>query len=384
MIPARRLSHLLVLLPSTAMGGTERHSVELAARLAGRAGLRVTLAGEPMLRAGLQAALPPGLPAPALIGANTGWDGLDGLERQAAEATRVIAETQPDIAVVPLPWPDAGLGLLRALARAGLPRLAILHLLPEGALPGGLDPAALRAAEPGAAAWAAVSTPAARRGEGLLGLAPGFIRVVPNAAPPLPATRPDRAGSRRRLGLAEGERVLLFLGRLDRAKGADLLPGIAEATGLSLLVAGDGALRKSLAAAAAAPGSRLRLLGRVADPGPLYAAADALLLPSRMEGAPLVFMEAAAHGVPVVGSAAALEALGDEAPRMARVAAEEGALASEVQALFADPAGTAARVAAARALARHLSWPRATETWLGLLRAAVLRAGSDPTGSDRA
>jgi glycosyltransferase involved in cell wall biosynthesis len=316
-----------------------------------------------------------------VLGANLGWDGVAKLGRQAAEARRMIEAEAPDICLLPLPWPDAGLGIMQALAEARLPRLAILHLVPEGALPQGLDPAAVAAGAPRDMAWAAVSAPAARRAEALFGLDPAQIRVVPNAAPPGPPPGTDRAGLRLRvragLGVQEGEGLVVFVGRLERGKGADLLPELARRLDATLAVAGDGSLQPALAQAAASdPRARLRLLGSVADPSPLYLAADALVLPSRMEGAPLVFMEAAAHRTPVIATAAALEALGEDAPRMALLVPESdaAALAAALPALRADPAGTRSRVEEAEALARRLTWDRATEAWAGLLRAAALRA----------
>ena len=44
------------------------------------------------------------------------------------------------------------------------------------------------------------------------------------------------------------------------------------------------------------PAGWLRMLGQLADPTPWYLAADALVLPSVLEGLPLVFLEAAAAG----------------------------------------------------------------------------------------
>jgi glycosyltransferase involved in cell wall biosynthesis len=114
----------------------------------------------------------------------------------------------------------------------------------------------------------------------------------------------------------------------------------------------------------------------VAVPAPWYLAADALLLPSRLEGAPLVFLEAAAHRLPVVATAAALEALGPDAPRLARIAAHAAAdLAAAVEDALADAAGTAARVEAAAAHAASLDWERTMDGLVGLLRGATARMG---------
>jgi glycosyltransferase involved in cell wall biosynthesis len=51
---------------------------------------------------------------------------------------------------------------------------------------------------------------------------------------------------------------------------------------------------------AASMGGRVEFLGHVSDPGQFYAAADVFLLPSREDPFPLVAMEAAAFGVPII------------------------------------------------------------------------------------
>jgi glycosyltransferase involved in cell wall biosynthesis len=297
-----RIARLLVALPSDRMGGTERHTAELARRIAARSRLDVALAADPALHPALAPLLGPGVALHAAA--------LADPAAQAAEARRLLDTLRPDAAFVPLPWPDAADALLPVLAAAALPRLVLLHLAPEEpprppvAL--GLDGAVL----------AAVSAPVARRGARAWGLPEGSVAVLPNPAPtPTTLDRAiTRAAIRSGLGLPPDAPLLLFVGRLEEAKGADLLPGISARLPVPIAVAGDGPLAGFLAAAAVAdPRRLLRLLGPLADPAPWYAAADALLMPSRLEGAPLAFLEAAAQRCPVVGTAAALEALGDGA-----------------------------------------------------------------------
>ena len=70
-----------------------------------------------------------------------------------------------------------------------------------------------------------------------------------------------------------------------------------------LVVAGDGPERAALEAqAAAAAGSRVRFTGALADAGPVYAAADVIVLPSRTEGMPAVLIEAGLRQRAVVAS----------------------------------------------------------------------------------
>jgi D-inositol-3-phosphate glycosyltransferase len=133
----------------------------------------------------------------------------------------------------------------------------------------------------------------------------------------------DATGLRSRLGLAAGERVILFTGRLERLKGVETairaLPLLPTAAGpYRLLVAGadssNGLLeaaghaseRERLAALAAELGvaGRVTFLGAVHhEELPLYySLADVCAVPSYSESFGLVALEAQACGTPVVAS----------------------------------------------------------------------------------
>ncbi len=114
-----------------------------------------------------------------------------------------------------------------------------------------------------------------------------------------------RGPTRRALGVGDGF-VVLFMGRLVPDKGVDLAID-ALPDGATLLVAGDGPERAQLEARAHArvvPGARVRWLGEVRGEArrDLYAAADAVIVPSRVDGAPTVVREAFAAGRPVVAT----------------------------------------------------------------------------------
>lgn len=121
---------------------------------------------------------------------------------------------------------------------------------------------------------------------------------------------PEAAAAARARHALPGETVLLWLGRHVTVKDPLLLVEAfagarAENPRLRLWLAGDGPLR----AAVLARVGGLRLaphvtdMGAVADPAPLLAAADALVLSSRSEGTPVAILEAQALGVPVVSTA---------------------------------------------------------------------------------
>jgi glycosyltransferase involved in cell wall biosynthesis len=354
------------------MGGAERHTASLATRLAARTGMAVDIAAEPALHPALAAI---GLDGVALREARLGWEGDDDFAgRQSAEVRRLLADHAPDAAMVSLCWPDAGIGILPALAEAALPRLVLIHL--AGETPPREAPPPLGLA---GAVIAGVSAPVARRAANAWGLPVGSVHVLRNPAP-VPSTAPRQAARdafRAALGLPADTMLLLFVGRLDESKGAEQLPAIAQRMPAVIAVAGEGALRQRLEAAASAdPAGKLRLLGQLADPTAWYLAADALLMPSRLEGEPLVFLEAAANRCPVVASPAAVEAFGEAAPRYAAVARgfDAASMANAALALLEDPVRIAVLTENAARLAARRSWDDVTAGALGLLRAAMLQA----------
>lgn len=227
--------------------------------------------------------------------------------------------------MLPLPWPSAGIGPARALAAAALPSLSIGHLVP----PDG-DAAAIHAlggwpAPPGVVA--AVSPPAALLLATGFGLPPQAVAVLPNGVH-VPAEDPAaraaaRLAKRALLGLPAQARLLLFVGNISQRKGAEMLPALARALppGTTLVALGAGPLRQALAAEA----SPLRLQGEVTDVGAWMLAADALVLPSRLEGAPLVLLEAAARRLPILASPEAAASLGAAAPGLVTLVRNENA-----------------------------------------------------------
>jgi glycosyltransferase involved in cell wall biosynthesis len=315
------------------------------------------------------------------------------------------------------PWLAAAApGMCAALARAAARRAADCDLvwshwlLPSGWIGAGVARAARRphlatahgadvhlierlVRVPGARAMLAarlgrthLSAPAARtaaRVRTALGTSEIDVAALPaDAAPPA-------AGPPRTPGAPLG---LLFLGRFERIKGADLLLGAArlpEAPALEIVMAGAG--REEAALRAAARGVRwpVRFAGPLGGAARLAAvhAADLLVVPSRRtrsgrgEGLPHAASLALAGGTPVLASAGgalgellqahgagvAFDAAGGDAAAARRLAAALARLARDPGALTALARGACAAGAAFRP-------PRALPVWDRLLRAAACAA----------
>ena len=202
---------------------------------------------------------------------------------------------------------------------------------------------------------------------------------------PVPAAR--RAEARARLGAGEDAFAALFVGRLEREKGVEVLleawrTGRLGALG-TLSVVGEGPLGPAVGAA----GASERRLGSLPpdELPPLYAAADALVLPSIQtatftEPWGLVANEAMHQGTPVIAS----DAVGAVAGGLVRHA-RNGLVAPQ-----RDPAALAAlmrRLAADGELrsrlgraAREDVAPFSFEAWVAGMRSALAAVGVSRAG----
>jgi glycosyltransferase involved in cell wall biosynthesis len=187
------------------------------------------------------------------------------------------------------------------------------------------------------------------------GIPAGKIQIVPCGVRP-PTSLPPRADARARMGLPPGTFVIVTHARLVPHKGiADLVEAVTllpDPLGtLRLMVAGDGPERAALTALAAARlGTRAIFTGHLAETADLYAAADVFALPTRLEGFGLVFVEAAFHGVPSIGTATGgvPDAVRDGETGLLVPPGDIAALAAAIQRLRDDPAMRARLGAAAR------------------------------------
>ena len=127
---------------------------------------------------------------------------------------------------------------------------------------------------------------------------------------PARASESERAEARRELGIGESEVVGIWVGSLDEHKNPLAAVRAAREADVTLVVVGDGPLRRQVEQTA---DEHIRVLGQRSDVPRLLAAADLYLHTSRREGLALSLLEAMAHGLaPVVTDLPEnVEAVGD-------------------------------------------------------------------------
>jgi glycosyltransferase involved in cell wall biosynthesis len=144
------------------------------------------------------------------------------------------------------------------------------------------------------------------------GIRPSHIRVQHMPVRPFQTVDPARIDKlRRQLGITDGTRVLLSVGRLSKEKGhADLIYAfkafrqrIPNAQARLILV-GEGPERPHLLSLCRRfeLGEEVSLVGHQDDVGSYYSIADLFVLPSHNEGSPNVLLEAMAAGIPVIAT----------------------------------------------------------------------------------
>jgi len=138
------------------------------------------------------------------------------------------------------------------------------------------------------------------------GRAASSVAVVPVGIQPIrPADERDAKALRASLEIPDHHRIVSFVGRLSPEKRPEwalaLAAELADEDGVSVLLVGDGPLADVLRGGIDAVPS---LIWRrsVESIEPLLAITDVIIVPSRIEGIPLVVMEALTLGVPVVAT----------------------------------------------------------------------------------
>jgi glycosyltransferase involved in cell wall biosynthesis len=305
------------------------------------------------------------------------WD-----PRRLRRARRLVRAAAPDALLVNLPSAEYGGTPVLAGVRRPVVGLLHVHASPREA---GFRLGALRER---------LARPVLSRCDHVHAVAPGAAAklheiwgVDPAHVSPLPLPRPSvaaepRETARDALGLPRDGDVVALVGRLTMSqKGHDVLldaiPAIlARRPATCFALAGDGPDRAAIETGIRQRGldGAVRLLGQVDRPGRVLAAADAVVLPSRFEGLPLVALEALAAGRP--GVVSDVDGLHDLWPAPWRVPpGDPAALAAAVVALLeADPSQTARLVDEGRRRMEELTSTDAAATVLATLRRLTTQA----------
>jgi UDP-glucose:(heptosyl)LPS alpha-1,3-glucosyltransferase len=203
------------------------------------------------------------------------------------------------------------------------------------------------------------------------------VRTVPNGVD-CAVFRPERESRtemRAELGVGDRESLALFVGGDWERKGlTHAVDALALSPGWHLAVAGKGD-PASHAARARAAGTepRLHFLGPVRDMPCVYPAGDAFVLPTGYEAFPLVALEAAASGLPLlVTRVNGVEDLLEDGVNGWYIAPDARDIARRLNELRQNPGHASQLGVAARSAASRFSWDAMVEGYLSLY--AELRA----------
>jgi glycosyltransferase involved in cell wall biosynthesis len=288
-------------------------------------------------------------------------------------------------------WPAADRYLSTIARAAGVPHVVVTeHITGESHSRGqrALKRDELKNADAVTAVTAAIVDTLARD----YAIERSLVRVIPNGAD-LPDEEREAPLARRwreRFLATPLKPLWVVAGRLEEQKGHDILFDALVALArigldFTLAVAGDGSRRGWLEQRALSLGlsPRVQFVGQLDDVGPLLAAADGVLLPSRWEGLPLVLLEAMARGRPIVATAVGgvAEALEDGVTGTLVPPNDVGALAAALEHLHrrADRAWRLGHVAAEVARDRY-SWPAVVDEYESVYDEALGLATVTPEG----
>ena len=311
-------------------------------------------------------------------------------------AERIAGEIGGDCDVIHTHYWISGLTGADVSRRLDVPHVTTFHTIAavkEQAFGGGGEPAARHEAEreiarsaDGIVAWTSFEADAL---VSMLGADPERIAVAPIGVDAERFRPLDRREARERLRIPLDAESLLYVGRLDPIKGADVLLGalgfLAKRPRVRLRVVG-GEVDADYAARLRGLASEVGVAGRVTWVGLApndelpwhYAAADMLVVPSHSESFSIVAAEAMACGTPVVASNVPGPASFIEDGVSGRLVppGDAPALASAITELLED--GDAWRRLSEGALeaARGLTWAASADAVLGLYeRAMGVRGG---------
>jgi glycosyltransferase involved in cell wall biosynthesis len=190
------------------------------------------------------------------------------------------------------------------------------------------------------------------------------------------AFRPDPVGRcrlRTRLGIPDAALVVAFVGGDWGRKGLRILSeAVAKVDGVHLLVVGEG---PSSALEPLEGQARLHRLGRIPATAAEYSAADAFCLPSAYEAWPLVVLEAAACGLPLIITPlnGAINLVRDGVNGWV-IPRDASATAEHLRILRDDPVRRQVMGAASRVRAEPYSWEAMVDRYEAMYRSLAAAA----------
>jgi glycosyltransferase involved in cell wall biosynthesis len=196
----------------------------------------------------------------------------------------------------------------------------------------------------------------------------GRVSVIPNGVD-LREFGGDTIARRRireRFDLDDAALVAVFVGGEWERKGLRFaIESLARAREWRLLVVGEGDQAKyAEVAAAAGVADRVRFAGEAAAVGPFYSAADGFVLPTAYEAFPLVSLEAAAAGLPLlITRVSGVEELLVEGVNGWFIARDAGVIADRLARLAEDSGLRSSMGAAAREVAARFGWQQVIDRY---------------------
>ena len=354
---------LLLVESGRSVGGTERVVWELATRLPRpRFDVRVWLSPDPGVDELAEALQRSGLEVDRVGEVDRRFD-LGGMLGTWSRLRRL----RPDLLHVHHVWPAADRYLWLLARAAGVPHMVVTEHITGVSHSAGqraLKRGELRHVDAATAVTGAIVDTLVRD----YAIERSRVTVVPNGAdaPDPDREEPQARRWRERFLTTAVKPLWVVAGRLEEQKGHDVLFGalvrlVRSGLDFTLAVAGEGSRRSWLESQALSLGlaPRVQFVGQLDDIAGLLAAADAVLLPSRWEGLPLVLLEAMARGRPVVASAVGgvRDAIEDGVHGTLVPPGDEAALAAALETLHrrADRAWRMGRAAAQR-VREHFTW----------------------------
>jgi D-inositol-3-phosphate glycosyltransferase len=219
------------------------------------------------------------------------------------------------------------------------------------------------------------------------------IEVIPGGVDLDLFSPQPQARARQQLQLAQDEKVLLFVGRIQRLKGLEiLLRALAQLGDLNVRVVVVGGQPSTSHEAREITrlrnlSNKLRIQDRVTFTGAVpheklptyYAAADATVMPSSYESFGLVAVESLACGTPVVATrVGGLTAIIKDGETGLLVPWRDPALFAErLRTILADDVLRARLAAQARPSVQRYAWDRIAEQHLGLYGEVLAERGTE-------